>query len=238
MGQYPWVPWSRVSTVVHKIWDTENLAHHSIIGLTGSGKSYLAVKGILEMRRMDKVLIIDTKGDDESTSYGKVVNQLPRASWYQSLQHRDEERPYSKWLRIIAPDDRQSAHDKIGAALDQAYDEGDWTVFIDECAEVCDPQGREGLGLNAMMSKLWRKGRYRGVSVVAATQAPVGLPRLFFDQASFAWIGRIRDEERQRRLLEIGGMSRKDLSIISTLERRQWLLAADNGELFARTMVN
>jgi hypothetical protein len=65
----------------------------------------------------------------------------------------------------------------------------------------------------------------------------VEVPRLFYDQASFAWIGRIRDEERQKRLLEIGGMSKKDLPVLATLQRRQWLLAADNGEFFARTSV-
>jgi hypothetical protein len=236
-SQYPWVSWPRVQTVLSKLWDPENLAHHSIIGLTRSGKSYLAVNGILEAKKMERVLIIDTKGDDHSTNVGHVINQLPKNTWYNQLQHKNEG-PYAQWFRIIAPNDRQSAHDKIGQALDTAYDEGDWTIFIDECAEVCDYLGNDGLGLRSTMSKLWRKGGYRGVPVVAATQSPVGVPRLFYDQASFAWIGRIRDEDRQKRLLEIGGMSKRDLPVVSSLARRQWLLAADNGELFARTTVS
>lgn len=235
-SNYPWVQWSRVQAVLQKMWDPENMAHHSIIGLTRSGKSYLAVNGILETRKMDKVLIVDTKGDDHSTSVGKVVQRLPKSPWYKEAGHKDEG-AYAKWFRIVAPDNRQAAHDKIGEALDTAYDEGDWTIFIDECAEVCDTLGNDGIGLKAPLSKLWRKGGYRGVSVVAATQSPVGVPRLFYDQASFAWIGRIRDEDRQKRLLEIGGMSKKELPIVSSLQRRQWLLAADNGELFARTTV-
>jgi hypothetical protein len=64
------------------------------------------------------------------------------------------------------------------------------------------------------------------------------VPRLFYDQAAFAWIGRIRDEDRQKRLLEIGGLSKRDLPIVSSLKKRQWLLAADDGDYFARTVVS
>jgi hypothetical protein len=73
--------------------------------------------------------------------------------------------------------------------------------------------------------------------MIAATQTPVEVPRLFYDQASFAWIGRIRDEDRQKRLLEIGGLTKRDLGSISSLKRREWLLCADNGEYFARSKV-
>lgn len=235
-GTYPWVPWQRVSTVVHKLWVPEDLPHHAIIGLTRSGKSFLAMSGILELRKYDRVLIIDTKGDDHSVDKGRVITALPKHTWY-SAMGRKQDGPYEKWFRLVAPDNRQQAHDMIGEALSTAYDEGEWTIYVDECAEVCENIGNEGLGLRGVMSKLWRKGGYRDVPVVAATQAPVGLPRLFYDQASFAWIGRIRDEDRQKRLLEIGGMRKADLPILSTLQRRQWLLAADNGELFARTKV-
>lgn len=236
-ASYPWVPWSRVFTVIHKMWDPVDMPHHSIIGLTRSGKSFLAMNGILEMRKFDRVLIIDTKGDDPSVNKGRVITTLPKHTWYSALGRKNDG-PYEKWYRLVAPDDRQRAHDMVGQALDTAYDEGDWTILIDEAAEVCESIGNDGLGLRPLMSKLWRKGGYKNVPVVAETQAPIGVPRLFYDQASFAWIGRIRDEDRQKRLLEIGGMSKRDLPILSSLQRRQWLLAADNGELFARTRVD
>lgn len=234
-NEYPWRPWAAVKTQLNTMWEPENSPHHSIIGLTRSGKSYLAINGILDLAKFDRVLIIDTKGDDQSTQVGRVVRRLPKHTWY-SAMGRKQDGPYEKWFRIIAPDDRIQANSIIGEALNSAYDEGEWVIYIDECWEVTG-KGTEGIGLEGVMSKLWRKGGYRHVSVVAATQSPVNVPRLFYDQASFAWIGRIRDEDRQKRLLEIGGLSRKDLSILSTLKRREWFLAADNGEYFARTMV-
>lgn len=233
---YPWVPWARVSAIVDKMWDPENMPHHSIVGLTRSGKSYLAVNGILDLCKYDRVLIVDTKGDDPSTTVGRVVTRLPRHTWYTPLGRR-QDGPREKWYRIIAPKDRRVAHDVIGEALSNAYDEGEWVIYIDETWEVTG-KGDEGLGLEGIMNVLWRKGGYRHVSVVAGTQTPVMVPRLFYDQASFAWIGAIRDEDRQKRLIEIGGMSKKDLSVVSTLKRRQWLLAADGGEFFGRTIVD
>lgn len=234
--QYPWRPWSQVRALVNKMWDPENIPHHSIIAQTRGGKSYLAVNGILELCRNDRVLIIDTKGDDPSTQVGKVVKSLPKHTWYSAMGRR-QDKPYEKWYRLVAPKDRRRAHDMVGEALDTAYDEGEWVVYIDEAWEVTG-RGEEGLGLEGMMNMLWRKGGYRHVSVVAGTQTPVAVPRLFYDQAGFAWVGCIRDEDRQKRLLEIGGLSKKDLPILSTLRRRQWLLCADGGEHFARTVVD
>lgn len=234
-GSYPWTPWRTVRSTIDKLWDPQNSPHHAIIGLTGSGKSYLATRGILETCQQDRVLIIDTKGDDESVRIGRVVKKLPKHTWYSALGRR-QDGPKEKWYRIVVPDNRQAGHDIVGEALSNAYDEGDWVVYIDELWEVTG-RGTEGLGLEGIMSKLWRKGRSQHLSVVAATQTPVAVPRLFYDQASFAWIGHIRDEERQKRLLEIGGMSKKELPIISSLKKRQWLLSANEGEYFARTVV-
>ena len=234
-GLYPWQPWASVRARIDHMWDPENAPHHSIVGLTRSGKSYLAINGILGLCKYDRVLIVDTKGDDPSTRVGRVVRSLPKHTWYSALG-RKQDGPYEKWYRIVAPDDRDKAKSLIGEALNNAYDEGEWVIYIDETWEVTG-RGTEGIGLDGVMSKLWRKGGYRHVSVVAATQTPVAVPRLFYDQASFAWIGRIRDEDRQKRLLEIGGLSKRDLPVVGTLKRRQWLLAADSGEYFARTMV-
>jgi DNA helicase HerA-like ATPase len=235
-NEYPWRDWAAVRTQVKKMWEPENSPHHSIIGLTRSGKSYLAINGILELAKYDRVLIVDTKGDDHSTNVGRVVKSLPKHTWYSAMGRR-QDGPYEKWYRIIAPKNRVQANAIIGEALDNAYDEGEWVIYFDETWEVTDSIGNDGLGLSSLCARLWRKGGYRGVSVVAATQTPVAVPRLFYDQASFAWIGRIRDEERQKRLLEIGGLSKRDLPVLATLQRRQWLLAADNGEFFARTIV-
>lgn len=222
---------------VNREWDPENMPHHSIIGLTGSGKSYLGINGILRpLCAMDRVLLIDTKGDDPIVSrQGRPVTQIETPKFWQRMGKKRH--AFDDWQRLVVSDERNEARHQVRTALGRAYDEGNWVIFVDETWDLTSKDPDVGLNLGGILAKIWRKGRGRHVSLVAATQTPVEVPRLFYDQASFAWIGRIRDEERQKRLLEIGGMSKRDLPILATLQRRQWLLAADNGEFFARTQV-
>lgn len=234
----PWVDWSHVHAFVDKAWDPENIPHHSIIGLTGSGKSYLAINGLLRpMCKLDRVLILDTKQDDKLvSSIGHPVEELPQKTW---ISGRRKDQPFDNWFRLVVKDpvrDRVAAQTQVRKALDTVYREGNWVVYIDELIDVA---GRESpnLGLMPYVDAIYRKGRSKHISLVAGTQAPRFVPTSFYDQAGFAWIGRIRDKERQKRLLEIGGLSTAELPFIAQLQRRQWLLAADNGETFMRSTV-
>lgn len=231
----PWVKWPSVVPFVNKLWDPENTPHHSIIGLTGSGKSYLAINGILKgMCAYDRVLIIDSKRDDPLVSTtGKGVKEIPRFTWMGN--HRKKE-PYDSWWRLEVEDSRPKAQRQVYKALDRVYKEGNWIVVFDELRDMTDPKP-PNLGLNSWVDEIYRKGRSRHISVVAMTQAPRWVPASFYDQASFAWIGRLRDEQKQKRLLEIGGMTKNYLPFISGLQRREWLLTADNGEHILRTIV-
>jgi hypothetical protein len=219
----PWVGWSSLSRTVNQLWDPENTPHHSVVALSGGGKSYLMVNGLLKnMCAYDRVLLIDTKGDDPTWSV------------------KEKRKKGDQWWRLVVSDDPRAGRAQVSSALSTVYEEGGWVVVFDEIRDVTDPQSSRfrGLDLLGQVDLLYRKGRYRKVSIVAATQSPRWAPPAFYDQASFAWIGRIRDELRQKRLLEIGGLSKSELSYISTLKRREWLLSADAGELFARTKVD
>lgn len=237
MADVPWREWSDVSSYVNGAWDPENAPHHSIIGLTGSGKSYLAINGILkEMCPLDRVLIIDVKRDDKLVSTtGRAVRELPRNTWYSKMGRRQDE-PMSHWWRLVVHEDKHKAQQQVYDALKRAYNEKNYVVFVDELFYVTSPQ-KEFLNLSGPVERIYRFGRNKHVSLIAATQSPRYVPSSFYDQASFAWIGRLRDESKQKRLLEIGGLSRKELPYISELQRRHWLLSADNGEYFARTTV-
>lgn len=231
----PWLHWNAVATRVNQMWDPKNTPHHSIVGLTGSGKSYLCVNGILRpMCSMDRVVLFDTKGDDEVfSSVGRPVRELPRNTWYGKLGRRRDE-PMDHWWRIVIHEDKAKAQQQVFEALDRIHKEGNYVSVLDEIHFIT---ATKHLKLEPQVDTLYRLGRNRGNSVIACTQAPRYVVSSFYDQASFAWIGHIRDEQRQKRLLEIGGMSRKELPLISTLKRREWLLSADSGEFFARTKV-
>lgn len=234
----PWVDWRSVRHYVNHAWDPENCPHHILVGLTGSGKTYLGLNGILGgMCTNDRVLILDTKGDDPTLlPFGKPVEKLPRDPWYTSYQKRDTPRRW--WYRLVVSEDRVKGYAQLVSTLDRVYSDGDWIIYVDEAFDISSRESPYwGRGLFELVQKIQRKGRSRRISMISATQEPVGVARIFFSQASFAWMGRIRDEERQKRMLQIGGMTKQDLPILGSLRRRQWLLAADNGEYFARTIV-
>lgn len=234
----PWVDWVDVKKMLDVMWDPENSPHHSIVGLTGSGKSYLAINGILKpLCPMDRVLIIDCKRNDSLVgSVGKPCTELPPKTWYTRKRE-----PFDSWHRLVVHDQfteegRAKARNQVYRTLHRVYNEGNWVVYGDEVQDLGGLR-KPNLGLAMHLDELYRKGRSRGLSVVAGTQAPRHVPTSFYDQASFAWIGRLADEDKQKRLREIGGLPKEALPTITTLRRREWLLSADNGETFLRTTV-
>lgn len=237
-GFAPWKEWPEVHKFVDTMWDPENNPHHSIIGLTGSGKSYLGINGILKpMCSNDRVLIIDTKRNDKLVaSIGKPVEAIPPKTW--PTRKRE---PRDAWFRLVVHDQfrtegRQKAKQQVFTALERVYNEGDWVVYCDELQDIGGRQ-QPNLGLAMHLDELYRKGRSRHLSVVANTQAPRNVPTSFYDQASFMWMGRLGDEDKQKRLREIGGLPKDALHVVSSLEQRHWLLCADNGMHFMRTKV-
>lgn len=232
----PWMDWADVKQLLNKMWDPENSPHHSIVGLTGAGKSFLAINGMLKpLCPMDRVLIIDCKRNDPLvSSVGKPCIELPPKTW----QTRKRE-PFDSWHRLVVHDQfdhRDKAKLQVYQALRRVYNEGNWIVYGDEVQDLGGLR-QPNLGLSMHLDEIYRKGRSRGLSLVCTTQAPRHVPTSFYDQCSFAWLGRIADEDKQKRLREIGGMPKEAMATISALRRREWLLSCDNGEMFLRTTV-
>lgn len=235
----PWMPWAEVRKLLNVMWDPENCPHHSIVGLTGSGKSFLAINGLLKpLCPMDRVLIIDCKRNDSLvSSVGKPCTELPPKTWYTRKRE-----PMDSWHRLVVHDqfreeNRDRARTQVFRALERVYHEGNWIVYGDEVQDLGGLR-KPNLGLSMHLDELYRKGRSRNLSVIAGTQAPRHVPTSFYDQCSFAWIGRLADEDKQKRLREIGGLPKEAFPTIQTLRRREWLLSCDNGETFLRTKVD
>lgn len=229
----PKKPWNEVGQDIYKRWRPTDSPHHSIICLSGGGKSYLATRGLLPMRGWRRTLIIDNKGDDPTLrDVGKRVRQLPRKDpWMQNEKHPDH-----SWYRLDVYDDWGRAREQVKDALSHVYRQGNWTIFVDETRHLTDPRV-PSLNLRNYVEQIWLRGRSRGVELVSMTQAPRWVPSSFYDQPSFVWIGRINDERAHQRLREIGGLRREHLGIIQRLQKRQFLVVADGGDYTAITQV-
>ena len=230
----PHKPWEEVKFEVFKRWRPLNSPHHSIISLSGGGKSYLATRGLLPMRGWRKTLIIDNKGDDETLrDVGKRVRQLPKKD---SLWSRDREQPDRHWYRLMVYEDWGKAREQVKDALAHCYRQGNWTIFVDETRNLTDPRV-PSLNLRNYVEQIWLRGRSRGVEMVSMTQAPRWVPSSFYDQPSFVWIGRINDERAHQRLREIGGLRRDHLGVIQRLQKREFLVVGDGGDYLAITRI-
>jgi hypothetical protein len=233
----PWVEWPDVQKMIDVMWDPENSPHQSVIGLTGSGKSFLCIEGMLKpLCKWDRVLIIDCKRNDKLvSSIGRPCTEIPPKSWARTRKRE----PYDSWHRLIVHDQfdrREAAKLQVYKALKRCYNEGNWIIYVDEAQDLAGTR-LPNLGLGMHLDEVYRKGRSRGISILAGTQAPRHVATSFYDQCSFAWIGRLADEDKQKRLREIGGMPKEALPAITSLKKREWLLSADNGETFLRTTV-
>lgn len=233
----PHKSWDEVRQDIYGRWHPKQAPHHSIVCITGGGKSYLYTRGLLPMRGWRRNVIIDIKGDDETLEdVGKRVRQLPnKEHWYDKLNRKHNE-PDSQWYRLVVYDDWEKAREQVRKALAQTYSQGNWTIYIDETRHLTDPRV-PSLNLRNYLEQIWMRGRSRGVEVVASTQAPRWVPSSFYDQPSFVWIGRINDERAHQRLREIGGLRRTHLPIIQRLQKRQFLVVGDGGDYTAITKV-
>lgn len=222
-AQIPRVPWETVHQRVGEFWVPLDAPHHSIVAQTRGGKSYLIGNGILKHKEHERVLIIDVKGDDPTyAEIGKPVNKIPSLFWRTFNDWISEAKPREHWYRLVVQEDWNDARAQVSKALAQCYKEHDWTIVLDETRALTDARP-PGLNLSPMIEQLWLRGGSKGISVVAATQGPRWVPRSFYEQAQFHWIGKIEDEDSQKRLREIGGMERYHLPIIKGLERRHFI---------------
>lgn len=215
--------WDAIHERVGKLWLPKTNPHHSIISQTGGGKTYLIRHGILSHIEDENVLFIDVKGDDPTAdNLGKVVTSVPRKFWRNFKKSISHPRPMESWYRLLVHEDWNDAREQVKKALSDCYKEGNWTIVLDETRCLTDPKP-PNLGLGPFVEQLWLRGRSRGICVVAATQGPRWVPKSFYEQAQFHWIGVVEDEDSQKRLREIGGMERNHLHTIKHLEQHHFV---------------
>lgn len=219
----PHMHWNEVHKRVGRLWIPGDAPHHSIVAQTGGGKSYLIANGILKHATGARVLILDVKGDDPTyEEVGQPIAKLPSRfarTFHDSISNA---KPREHWYRLVVNEDWGAARKQVAQALSQCYAEKDWIVVLDETRAFTDPRP-PGLNLSPLIEQLWLRGRSKRVSVIAATQGPRWVPRSFYEQAQFHWIGTVEDEDSQKRLREIGGMEREHLWDIKKLPKRHFV---------------
>lgn len=234
----PDVDWPVIRDRLQALWVIRDAPHHSIMGQTRSGKSYLVRHGILDVCQWDRVLILDGKGDDPTfAGLGKVVNQYPSKLWRATRKLMQDEEPRGNWFRLVTSSDWAVARQQVQHALQSAMREGNVVVVIDELRYITDTRA-PGLNLAPEWEALVLRGGSRGVGLVNLTQEPRWVRGSFYTQPSFIWISRVEDEAAQKRISEIGS-SRALMDHLHSIPRRVWIYTdnLENERFWAKTQV-
>jgi hypothetical protein len=192
--------------------------HIANIGPTGEGKTTFAAQ-ILGSRKY--VLALDPKGGDstltelESRGFERVsVWPLPR-----SVRRRIEQGEPARMIigsRIRSRADRPKLRELLARTIDGAFEDGGWTLYIDELQQAAD---RRLMNLGPMIEENLIAGRDRRVSVVTSYQRPANVPRAASEMATWLAVWYTRDAEVVDRLAQMTGRPKPELrGAISELE--------------------
>lgn len=237
----------RFPEIIGLDWDTEVIPllrrewepgeHMSIIAPTGEGKTTVLTSILNDVGRKYE-LAFDPKGGDStlaSLGWRRIATVPDPPEWWQFYRrnpYRDmaEGRPFRA---IVGPvvhtvDDERRLRLNLGRSLEKVFNQGGWTVAIDEFQVLAD---RRLMDLGKPAERLLIAARDKGVSVVMLFQAPRWVPRASQDQSKWNFIGLTRDRDVIARLSEILGRSRAEVQgAIDGLGARpySWLIARNN----------
>jgi energy-coupling factor transporter ATP-binding protein EcfA2 len=191
--------------------------HVTMVGPTGSGKTTLAL-ALLPLRQY--VIAFATKPKD------RTMDSLVRSSGWKKVRTW-ERMPRVLfgacrvvfWPKFTTPADQAGQAYEIGQAMNGAFVQGGWCLFVDELWYM-----DHVLGLKRMIEALWTQGRSIDLSIVAGTQRPAHVSLLAYDQATHVFFWRDNDERNLTRISGMNGLNARLIrSTVSTLERHEVL---------------
>lgn len=172
--------------------------HITIVGTTGSGKTVL---GRELVQNIDYTAVLGTKNQDPELYAPFEERGFEITDKFEPHPPRDESQIIFR-PRLSQPDQKglNRQHDRFEAMLFEVHEYGGWELFADEIWYLTNR-----LNLKVIFETLWSTGRSNHVTVVAATQLPVSIPVMAFDQATHLFLFRNSDRYRINRMAEFAG---------------------------------
>lgn len=184
--------------------------HVALVGPTGEGKTTVAAHLLLARKW---VMACDPKGGDgtlaqlEGRGFQRITQWPPPREIRQQIQE-------GKPARLIVGDRIRSRSERpklralLERALDGAFEDGGWTVYVDELQLAAD---RRFMNLGAPIEENLIAARDRGVSMVTSYQRPANVPRTASDQSTWLIVFYTRDVDVVGRLAEMMGRPKAEV---------------------------
>lgn len=220
------IPWSVLGPQFIAAWGyprgDQMPEHIEIMGQNGSGKSYFETCILLQRQRARKshIVVIATKPADRTltdTGWPVVQDYPPRDRRETAVIFW----PPATGLDVAGQ--RQQAA-KIYKLLQQLWHpDANIIVVFDEVAYVCtDLNFPPDIPLKNAVMKYLREGRAIGITVVASTQRPQGVPRQVHSEAGWTVCFAPKDEEDAERMAQVLGGKKTYMPILKTLNRERY----------------
>lgn len=202
--------------------------HIALVGPTGVGKSTFA--GHLLPRRK-YVLALDPKGGDSTLSmlerrgFTRITRWPPPRRILEGIE-RGEPARLIVGQKLRSRADRPKLGGLLREALDGAFEDGGWTVYVDELQIAAD---QRLMNLMASIEENLIAARDRGVSVVTSYQRPARVPRSASEMSTYLVTWYTRDVDTVNRLAEMMGRDKKEVrGAIRGLGRHCILVVSNN----------
>lgn len=208
-----------------EVWEYEGGQHTTIIGPTGTGKTFLGFQLLERTARPELPAVVlvmkprDATVDQWAKGHGyRTVNNWPPQT-LDALRKKPD-----GWIlkpdHAFDPDIDTPRHRQIfRRAVLGSYKKGNRIIFADELYSLC-----EELDLDDELISVWTKGRSMEAGVWGATQRASHVPLWAYSQATHLFLAFDPDKKAQLRFSEISGMD-PDLvkAVVFQLKRHQWL---------------
>jgi hypothetical protein len=189
--------------------------HLEILGQTGSGKSFFERTVLMDRvaARQSHVVIIATKPADETlTGMGwPVIDKWPPSY---------HEHQVIFWAKAggLSKASQVEQRRKIVDVLDRLWTaDSNRVVVFDEIAYLATD-----LGLKTELTTYYRESRALGITIVASTQRPQGVPRWMHSESGWSVFFAPKDASDAERMAEVAGNKRDYMPILQGLDRTKY----------------
>lgn len=199
--------------------------HMTLVGPTGGGKTTLA-RLLLDRRKY--IVVFATKRRDPLLTAIKQDGDYEVVKDFIGNTKISEKFILDPGTGTTLKATKLKHRAAFQAALETAYHQEGWCVYVDEGKYICDT-----LRLDQECEMIWQQGRSLGVTLVMSVQRPVKIPLAAYDQATHVFFWRETDDANLKRIGGIGGISNRLIrDTVSVLEWHEVLyLNTRSGEM-------
>lgn len=207
-----------------QVWDYEPGEHVTILGKTGSGKTYLAQQLLQRTAspELPAVCLVLKARDKTVDQWRKKVEYKKVTFWSQPVTKWHPKQPdgYVVWPRhsFKTGIDDLNHYRVFEHAIMDNYRRGGRIIFADEAT------GLQRIGLTPEMETVWERGRAHEAGLWVTSQRPTFISSHAYTQASHVFLGMIKDKRARDRFGEISGLDRNLVSqVVGSLADKEWL---------------